>query len=60
MKLRTDPRTSVLNPYSRPHDLENVFVADGSFFVSAETVNPTLTIMAQTLRVADFIANEVL
>jgi choline dehydrogenase-like flavoprotein len=36
-----------------------VFVTDGSFFVSSGSVNPTLTILAQTLRVADFIKNEV-
>ena len=60
MKLGTDPNTSVLDIYGRPHDLENVFVTDGSFFVSAGAVNPTLTIIAQTLRVADFIENGVL
>ena len=42
-------------PYCRPHNLDNVFVTDGSFFVSAGAVNPTLTIIAQTLRVADYI-----
>lgn len=60
MKFGTDPKSSVLDTYCRPHDLENVFVTDGSFFVSAGAVNPTLTIIAQTLRVADFIKNEVL
>ena len=60
MKFGADPTTSVLDTYCRPHDLENVFVTDGSFFVSAGAVNPTLTIIAQTLRVADFIKNEVL
>lgn len=60
MKLGTDPRSSVLDIYCRPHDLENVFVTDGSFFVSSGAVNPTLTIIAQTLRVADFIKRQVL
>ncbi|HEX6387151.1 MAG TPA: GMC oxidoreductase [Anaerolineae bacterium] len=60
MKLGTDPRRSVLDTYCRPHDLENVFVSDGSFFVSSGAVNPTLTIIAQTLRVADFIKRQVL
>jgi choline dehydrogenase-like flavoprotein len=60
MKFGRDPKTSVLDPYCRPHDLDNVFVTDGCFFVSSGAVNPTLTILAQTLRVADFIKNEVL
>ncbi|MCI0394077.1 MAG: GMC family oxidoreductase [Chloroflexi bacterium] len=59
MKFGADARTSVLDVYCRPHELENVFVTDGSFFVSAGAVNPTLTIVAQTLRVADFIKREV-
>lgn len=59
MKFGADPQASVLDPLCRPHDLENVFVTDGSFFVSAGAVNPTLTIIAQTLRVADFIKRQV-
>lgn len=58
MKMGTDASQSVLDPYCRPHDLDNVFVTDGSFFVSAGAVNPTLTIIAQTLRVADFIKSD--
>lgn len=60
MKMGTDPATSVLDPYCRPHELDNVFVTDGCFFVSSGAVNPTLTIIAQTLRVADFIKSQVL
>jgi choline dehydrogenase-like flavoprotein len=59
LKFGTDPQTSVLDPYCRSHELENVFVTDGSFMVSSGSVNPTLTIIAQTLRVADFIKTEV-
>jgi choline dehydrogenase-like flavoprotein len=51
----TDPRTSVLDPYCRAHDVENLFVVDASFFPSAAAVNPALTIIAQALRVADYI-----
>ncbi|MGE3508565.1 MAG: GMC oxidoreductase [Vicinamibacterales bacterium] len=50
-----DPRTSVLDPFCRAHDLENLFVVDGSFFPSSAAVNPALTIAAQALRVADHI-----
>jgi choline dehydrogenase-like flavoprotein len=49
----TDPRTSVLDPFCRTHDVENLFVVDASFFPSSAAVNPGLTIIAQALRVAD-------
>ncbi len=48
-----DPRTSVLDPLCRSHDVENLYVVDGSFFPSSAAVNPGLTIIAQSLRVAD-------
>jgi choline dehydrogenase-like flavoprotein len=52
----TDPRTSVLDPYCRAHDVDNLFVVDASFFPSSAAVNPALTIVAQALRAADHIA----
>ena len=51
----TDPRASVLDPYCRAHDVDNLFVVDASFFPSSAAVNPGLTIAAQALRVADHI-----
>ncbi len=51
----TDPRTSVLDPFCRTHDIGNLFVVDASFFPSSAAVNPGLTIVAQALRVADHI-----
>lgn len=51
----TDPRESVLDPFCRAHDIENMFVVDASFFPSSAAVNPGLTIAAQALRVADHI-----
>jgi choline dehydrogenase-like flavoprotein len=51
----TDPRTSVLDPWCRAHDVSNMFVVDSSFFPSSAAVNPGLTIVAQALRVADHI-----
>ena len=51
-----DPRTSVLDPFCRSHDVENLFVVDASFFPSSAAVNPGLTIAAQALRVAEHIA----
>ena len=51
----TDPQESVLDPYCRSHDVDNLFVVDASFFPSSAAVNPGLTIAAQALRVADHI-----
>jgi choline dehydrogenase-like flavoprotein len=51
----TDPRSSVLDPFCRTHDVSNLFVVDASFFPSSAAVNPALTIAAQALRVADHI-----
>lgn len=47
-----DPRSSVLDPYCRMHDLVNVWVADSSSFPSSAAVNPALTIAANALRIA--------
>ena len=52
----TDPRTSVLDPFCRAHEVENLFVVDASCFPSSAAVNPGLTIAANALRVADHIA----
>jgi choline dehydrogenase-like flavoprotein len=54
----SDPRTSVLDPFCRAHDVQNLFVVDASFFPSSAAVNPGLTIAAQALRVADHIMDE--
>jgi len=51
----TDPRASVLDPFCRSHEVENLFVVDASFFPSSAAVNPALTIAAQALRVADYL-----
>jgi choline dehydrogenase-like flavoprotein len=55
MRMGSDPRTSVLDPLCRPHDLENVHVVDASFVPSlgAGPGGPTLTIAAMALRIAD-------
>jgi choline dehydrogenase-like flavoprotein len=51
----SNPRESVLDPFCRAHDIDNLFVVDASFFPSSAAVNPGLTIIAQALRVADHI-----
>jgi choline dehydrogenase-like flavoprotein len=48
-----DPKTSVLDLNCRTHDIDNLYVVDGSFFRSSAAVNPTLTIIANALRGGD-------
>jgi choline dehydrogenase-like flavoprotein len=47
----TDPASSVLDPWCRAHDLDNLWVIDAGFFPSSAAMNPALTIAAQALRV---------
>jgi choline dehydrogenase-like flavoprotein len=50
-----DPASSVLDLNCKAHELDNLYLADASFFVSIAAVNPTLTLVANALRVADCI-----
>ncbi len=53
LRFGRDPKTSVLDVNCRAHEVDNLYVVDGSFFPSCGAVNPALTIMANALRVAD-------
>src|SRR4051794_32025316 len=53
MRFGTDPASSVLDTNCKAHQLDNLYVTDASFFPSIGAVNPTLTIIANALRVAD-------
>jgi choline dehydrogenase-like flavoprotein len=53
VRFGMDPKSSALDVNCRAHDLDNLYVVDGSFFVSSTAVNPSLTIMANALRVGD-------
>lgn len=55
-----DPAHSVLDPWNRFHALDNLYVADASFFPTSGGVNPALTIAANALRLADHLHREVL
>jgi choline dehydrogenase-like flavoprotein len=56
MRFGTDPTQSVLDLNCKAHEIDNLYVADASFFPSIGAVNPTLTIIANALRVANHIA----
>lgn len=53
LRFGSDPRLSVLDVHCKAHDLDNLYVVDGSFFPSSSAVNPALTIMANALRVGE-------
>jgi choline dehydrogenase-like flavoprotein len=55
LRFGSDPKTSVLDANCKAHDLDNLYVADGSFLPTSMGVNPSLTIAANALRVADVI-----
>ena len=52
MRFGTDPASSVLDINCKAHELDNLYVTDASCFPSIGAVNPTLTIIANALRVA--------
>jgi len=53
IRFGRDPKTSALDLNCKAHDLDNLYVVDASFFVSIGAVNPSLTIIANALRVGD-------
>jgi choline dehydrogenase-like flavoprotein len=53
--MGTDPQHSVVNEWGRSHDVKNLFIVDGSVFVTSGGVNPTSTIQAIALYIADTI-----
>jgi choline dehydrogenase-like flavoprotein len=52
-RMGTDPERSVVNSWGRSHDVKNLFIVDGSVFVTAGGVNPTSTIQAIALYIGD-------
>jgi choline dehydrogenase-like flavoprotein len=52
-RMGTNPETSVVNEWGRCHDVKNLFIVDGSIFVTAAAVNPTNTIQALALFIGD-------
>jgi len=52
-RMGTDPANSVVNEWGRSHDVRNLFIVDGSIFITSAGVNPTRTIQALALYIAD-------
>ncbi|MET7399687.1 GMC family oxidoreductase, partial [Dactylosporangium sp. NPDC005572] len=52
-RMGTDPRRSVVGPDGRAHDVPNLFVLDGSTFVTGSSLNPTATVCAVALRATE-------
>jgi choline dehydrogenase-like flavoprotein len=52
-RMGHDPQRSVVNAWGRSHDVKNLFIIDGSVFVTSGGVNPTSTLQAIALYIAD-------
>jgi choline dehydrogenase-like flavoprotein len=55
-RMGDDPRKSVLNKWNQSHDIRNLFVVDGSSFVTGGSQNPTMTILALSMRASEYLA----
>jgi len=53
-RMGTDPKTSVLNKFNQMHEVDNVFITDGSCMTSSASQNPSLTYMALTARACNY------
>jgi choline dehydrogenase-like flavoprotein len=52
-RMGSDPKTSIINPDHRTHDIKNLFLCDGSSLVTSGRGQPTMTIQALAYRAAD-------
>lgn len=57
-RMGSNPKTSVLNQFCQSHDIKNLFVTDGAAWVSSACQNPTLTMMALTVRACDYLIRQ--
>ena len=57
-RMGDDPKKSVLNKWNQSHDIRNLFVVDGSSFVTGGTQNPTMTILALSMRASEYAAEQ--
>ena len=54
-RMGDNPKTSVLNKYNQSHDIKNLFVVDGAAFVTCGWQNPTMTILALSMRASEYL-----
>ena len=57
-RMGDDPKTSVLNKWCQSHDIKNLFVVDGASFVTSGWQNPTMTILALSMRASEHLAEQ--
>jgi choline dehydrogenase-like flavoprotein len=57
-RMGDDPKKSVLNKWNQSHDIKNLFVVDGSSFVSGGYQNPTMTILSLSMRASEYAADQ--
>ena len=57
-RMGSDPKKSMLNQWNQCHDVKNLFVTDGSSFVTGGAQNPTLTILALSMRAGEYLADK--
>lgn len=57
-RMSKDPRDGVCNAWGQTHDIQNLFISDGSQFTTSGAENPTLTIVALAIRQAEYIAGQ--
>jgi choline dehydrogenase-like flavoprotein len=57
-RMGSNPATSVCNKWGQTHDIKNLFISDGSVFVTSASANPTLTIISLALRQAEYLAQQ--
>ena len=57
-RMGDDPKASVLNKWCQSHDIKNLYVVDGSSFVSGGWQNPTMTILALAMRASEHLAEQ--
>jgi choline dehydrogenase-like flavoprotein len=57
-RMGDNPKTSVLNKWNQSHDMKNLFVVDGSSFVTGGSQNPTMTILALSMRASEYLAEQ--
>ena len=57
-RMGDNPKTSVLNKWNQSHDIKNLYVVDGSSFVTGGSQNPTMTILALSMRASEHLAGQ--